>query len=56
MRHHSMDERYEICGVFLDISKAFDKVWHKDLVFKLMQNGITGNLLNNLEDFPRNRK
>ena len=51
-----MDERYEICGVFLDISKAFDKVWHKDLVFKLKQNGITGNLLNNLEDFQRNRK
>ena len=54
--NHSMDELYEICGVFLDISKALDKVWHKDLVFKLKQNGITGNLLNILEDFPRNRK
>ena len=26
--YHSMDEGYEIRGVFLDISKAFDKVWH----------------------------
>ena len=53
---HSMDEGYEIGGVFLDISKAFDKAWEEGLVFKLKQNGISGNFLNNLEDFPRNRK
>ena len=51
-----MDEGYEIRGVFLDISKAFDKVWHEGLVFKLKQNGISGNLLNIVEDFLRNRK
>ena len=51
-----MDEGYEIGGVFLDISKAFDKAWEEGLVFKLKQNGISGNFLNNLEDFPRNRK
>ena len=38
---------------FLDISKAFDKVWHEDLIFKLKQNGIFGNLLNLLCDFLR---
>ena len=54
--YHSMDEVYEIRGVFLDISKAFDKVWHEGLVFKLKQNGISGNLLNIFEDFLRNRK
>ena len=26
---------YDIRGTFLDISKAFDKVWHKGLIFKL---------------------
>ena len=42
--------------VFLDISKAFDKVRHEGLIFKLKQNGISGNLLNLLCDFLRNRK
>ena len=28
-------------GVFLDISKAFDKVWHDSLIFKLQENGIS---------------
>ena len=54
--YHSMDEGYEIQGVFLDISKAFDKVLHECLVFKLKQNGISGNLLNIFEDFRRNAK
>ena len=54
--YHSMDEGYEIRGVFLDISKAFDKVWHKGLVFKLKQNGISGDLLNIFEGFLRNWK
>ena len=35
----------EVRAVFLDISKAFDKVWHDGLIFKLKQNGISGSLL-----------
>ena len=34
----------------------FDKVWHKGLLLKLKQNGISGNLLNLVCDFLRNRK
>ena len=54
--YHSIDEGFEIRGIFLDISKAFHKTWHEGLVFKLKQNGISGNLLNIFEDFLRNRK
>ena len=35
----------ETRAVFLDISKAFDKVWHEGLIFRLRQNGINNNLL-----------
>ena len=42
--------------MFLDISKAFDKVWHQGLLYKLKQNGILGNLLETLTDFLKDRK
>ena len=40
--HMSFDHRksLEVRAVFLDISKAFDKVWHKGLRFKQKQNGV----------------
>ena len=54
--YKSFDDGFEVRGVFLDISKAFDKVWHDGLIFKLEQNGISDNLLNLLCDFLRNGK
>ena len=47
---------FEVRGIFLDISKAFDKVWHKGIIFKLQQNGISGKLLRVLSDFLKDRK
>ena len=52
----SFDNRLEVRSVFWDISKAFDKIWHEGLVFKLKQNGISGELLHILSDFLSNRK
>ena len=51
----SFDAGYEVRGVFLDISKAFDKIWHQCIHYKLRQNGISGELLNILTDFLDNR-
>ena len=54
--YSSFDDGFEVRSVFLDIGKAFDKVWHEGILFKLQQNGITDDLLNILADFLRNRK
>ena len=40
---------------FLDVSKAFDKVWNEGLIFKLRQCGITGNLMPLLENYLADR-
>ena len=40
--YQSLDASYEVRGVFLDIWKAFDKVWHDGLIFKLQENAVSG--------------
>ena len=54
--YSSFDEGLEVRSVFLEISKAVDKVWHDVIIFKLTQNGISGNLLNLIRDFLNDRK
>ena len=46
----------EVRSVYLDMSKAFDKVWHAGLVFKLKQNGIDSKLLALHQNCLSNRK
>ena len=43
-------------GVFLDISKVFDKVWHEGLIFKLKSKSIEGELLPLLRNYLQNRE
>ena len=56
--HSSFDSSMslEVRHVFLDMSKAFDKVWHEGLLFKLKQNGISGSLLKLLSSYLNGRK
>ena len=56
--HQAFDntKSFEVRSVFLDISKAFDKVWHHGLIFKLEQNGISGNILKLFQNYLSNRK
>ena len=51
----SFENQSETRAVFLDISKAFDKVWHEGLLYKLHCSYIDGNLLNLLSSFLSNR-
>ena len=45
----------EVRSVFLDKSKAFDKVWHQDLLYKLKSLGISGELYDLLEHYLSGR-
>ena len=56
--HTAFDDKncFEVRSVYLDISKAFDKVWHEGIIFKLQQNGVEGKLLTLFENYLKNRK
>ena len=52
----ALDQGKEIRVVFCDISKAFDRVWHRGLVHKLEVIGIKGQLLNWIGNYLSERK
>lgn len=52
----ALDDGKEIRMVFCDISKAFDRVWHKGLIAKLRSIGISGNLLHWFKNYLSCRK
>ncbi len=47
----ALDEGKEVRAVFCDISKAFDRVWHRGLLYKLSSIGIRGSLLEWLSSY-----
>ena len=54
--YNSFYKELEVRSVFLDISKAFEKVWHRGLLFKLSGICICGNLFDLLCSFLSDRK
>ena len=52
----ALDEGKEVRAVFCDISKAFDRVWHRGLLYKLQAVVISGSLLQWFTDYLTNRK
>ena len=51
----ALDHKKEVRIVFCDISKAFDRVWHDGLLYKIKKFGIAGNLLNWFTDYLSER-
>ena len=43
--YQGLDDGEEIAMIFLDLSKAYDRVWHTGLLHKLKKIGIRGSLL-----------
>ena len=35
-----LNRKKKVCGIFFDISKNFDKVWHAGLIYKLIYLGV----------------
>ena len=50
------EDGLEVRYVFLDISKAFNKVWQEGFIYKLHHSSICGNLLQLLINFLNSRK
>jgi len=53
--YKAFDDSHELRAVFLDISRAFDRVWHEGIIFKLKTIGIEGEMINILENFLSDR-
>ena len=51
-----LDQGRDTRMVFLDAAKAFDKVWHKGLLFKLRQLGIAPDFVNWFDSYLSHRK
>ena len=52
----ALDDGKEVRAIFCDVSKSFDRVWHKGLTYKLKDNGIDVTLLQRLASYLSNRK
>ena len=52
----ALDDGKEVRAIFCDVSKAFDRVWHKGLLYKLKLKGIDETLLQWLASYLSNRK
>ena len=54
--YQGLDDHKEVMMIFLDVSKAFDKVWHRGLLHKLKCYGISGTLLKWFSSYLSGRK
>ncbi|MEW8546207.1 MAG: reverse transcriptase family protein, partial [Candidatus Thiodiazotropha sp.] len=53
---NALDKGKEIRIVFCDVSKAFDRVWHQGLLFKLKSVGFSGDILEWFSSYLSNRR
>ena len=54
--HQALDDRSNAIGVFLDITRAFDRVWHDGLIAKLFYYNFNPYLIQIIENYLKNRR
>ena len=52
----AINDNQKLCGVIFDIQKAFDKVWHSGLLYKMSKMNIPARIGNWIKSFLKNRK
>ena len=55
IQHHKACKR-KVAGTFLDLQKAFGSIWLNGIIYRLMEIGIGGRMLNLLNSFLKYRK
>ena len=53
--YQGLNDEHEIAMIFLDLSKAYDRICHTRLIYKLRKLGIRGNLLKWIESYLSDR-
>ena len=52
----SFDSRLQTCVIICDISKTFDRVWYKGILFKLQQLGTKGHHFDWVSNYLKDRR
>ena len=51
----SFNRKKKVCAIFFDIASAFDKVWHRGLIYKMIKLKIPNYIIYWINDFLSNR-
>ena len=54
--YEALDNGKNVFAVFYDLSKAFDRVWHRGLLAKMEHLGVTGKALNWVAGYSQDRR
>ena len=52
---HNVSAKNKVAGIFIDLQKAFDSVWHDGMLIRLADLGVEGQFIKLISDFLSNR-